>query len=95
MYSNRELAVFRGGGKSRCRKLRALLSGVHRRMNNHRPQSGKTYSAKPCRIAFALFLRLKYPVSDDLADTVTMARSAELGTMPVRVLARALSPPNL
>src|SRR5580704_16568122 len=57
-----------------------------RSINNHRTQTGKAESAKCCRIAFALFHRYKYPLSDDPADTVRTARNTELSTCQVERL---------
>src|ERR1700733_1228835 len=55
-------------------------------INNHRAQSGKAGSAKSRGIAFALFHRFKYPLSDDPTDAVRTARSAELRTCQVERL---------
>ena len=53
---------------------------ARRRVNNYRPQGGKTYSPKPRRVAFALFHRFYNPLSDGLADSMRTGRSAELST---------------
>jgi hypothetical protein len=55
-------------------------------INNYRAQSGKADSAKSRRIAFALFHRFKYPLSDDPADAVRTALGAELRTCQVERL---------
>src|ERR1700691_2547823 len=55
-------------------------------INNYRAQSGKADSAKSRRIAFALFHRFKYPLSDDPADAVRTAGGAELRTCQVERL---------
>ncbi len=55
-------------------------------MNNHRAQSGKANGAESCKIAFALFHRFKYPLSDDPAGTVRTPSSAELSTCQVERL---------
>jgi hypothetical protein len=55
-------------------------------INNHRAQSGKPDSAKSRRIAFALFHRFHYPLSDHPADAVRTTRSAKLRTRQVERL---------